>query len=54
MSIVNTINVKIRILNDEEPALSGNKPLEIYTVNWNEIKYKSGLCGITYNNLFSS
>ena len=54
MSIVDTVNVKIRILNDEEPALSGNEPLEIYTVNWNEIKYKSGLCGITYNNLFSS
>jgi hypothetical protein len=48
MSIVDTVNVKIRILNDEEPALSGNEPLEIYTVSWNEIKYKSGLCGFTY------
>ena len=48
MSIVDTVNVKIRILNDEEPALSGNEPLEIYTVNWNEIKYKSGLCSFTY------
>jgi hypothetical protein len=49
MSILNKVNVKIRILNnDEEPKLSGNDPLEIYTVSWNEIKYKSGLCGFTF------
>ena len=49
MSILDKANVKIRILNnDEEPTLSGNEPLEIYTVGWNEIKYKSGLCGFTY------
>ena len=49
MSILDKVNVKIRILNnDEEPTLSGNEPLEIYTVGWNEIKYKSGLCGFTY------
>jgi len=49
MSILDMVNVKIRILNnDEEPTLSGNDPLEIYTVSWNEIKYKSGLCGFTF------
>jgi hypothetical protein len=49
MSILDKVNVKIRILNnDEEPTLSGNDPLEIYTVSWNEIKYKSGLCGFTF------
>ena len=49
LSILDKVNVKIRILNnDEEPALEGNNPLEIYTVAWNEIKYKSGLCGFTF------
>ena len=49
MSILDKVNVKIRILNnDEEPKLSGNESLEIYTVGWNEIKYKSGLCGFTF------
>jgi hypothetical protein len=49
MSILDKVNVKIRILNnDEEPQLSGNDPLEIYTVSWNEIKYISGLCGFTF------
>jgi len=49
MSILDMVNVKIRILNnDEEPTLSGNDPLEIYTVSWNAIKYKSGLCGFTF------
>ena len=49
MSILDKVNVKIRILNnDEEPKLEGNNPLEIYTVAWNEIKYKSGLCGFTF------
>ena len=49
MSILDKVNVKIRILNNnEEPKLEGNNPLEIYTVAWNEIKYKSGLCGFTF------
>jgi hypothetical protein len=49
MSILDKVNVKIRILNnDEKPKLEGNNPLEIYTVAWNEIKYKSGLCGFTF------
>jgi len=49
MSILDMVNVKIRILNnDEEPTLSGNDPLEIYTVSWSVIKYKGGLCGFTF------
>ena len=49
MSILDKVNVKIRILNnDKEAKLEGNNPLEIYTVAWNEIKYKSGLCGFTF------
>ena len=47
MSILDKVNIKIKILNNDEPIL-GNEPLEIYTVGWNEIKYKMGLCGFTY------
>jgi hypothetical protein len=47
MSILDNVNVKIRILNINE-ELRHNEQLKIYTVGWNEIKYKMGLCGFTF------
>ena len=34
--------------NDEEPTLVEHKPLIMYTIAWNIINYKMGLCGIVY------
>ena len=49
MSILNKVNVKIKMLNnDEEPILVEHKPLIMYTIAWNIINYKMGLCGIIY------
>jgi len=47
MSILDKVNIKIRISNIYDDN-DNNKSLLIYTVGWNEIKYKMGLCGITY------
>lgn len=49
MSILDKVNVKIKMLNnDEEPILVEHKPLIMYTIAWNIINYKMGLCGIVY------
>ena len=49
MSILDKVNVKITMLNNnEEPMLVENEDLIIYMSSWNEVKYKMGLCGITY------
>jgi len=49
MSILDKVNIKIKMLNnDEEPMLVVNEDLTIYMLSWNEIKYKMGLCGFTF------
>ena len=55
MSILDNVNVKIKLednkldwSNTSSYLQTLNNDLTIYMVSWNEIKYKMGLCGITY------
>lgn len=55
MSILDKVNVKIKLVDNKldwsnTPSYlqTLNNDLTIYMVLWNEIKYKMGLCGITY------
>lgn len=48
LHLVHKVIIKIRILNNTDEKLNNYKPLEIYTVEWNKLKYANGFCGFEY------